>query len=123
MNIRLILVLQGWFMIHRSDLHKELMRLALDPDAISHPPPTIRLGARITAINFDSEHPSVTTSSGEEFKFDLVLGADGIKVQGKHSTSHYVTEYRPENSPPSANAWSARNTTLLRLTWLPTDGC
>ncbi|KAJ7846906.1 hypothetical protein B0H13DRAFT_2406699 [Mycena leptocephala] len=70
---------QGWFMIHRSDLHKELMRLALDPDAISHPPPAIRLGARITAINFDSEHPSVTTSSGEEFKFDLVLGADGIK--------------------------------------------
>ncbi|KAF7360732.1 FAD/NAD(P)-binding domain-containing protein [Mycena venus] len=70
---------QGYFMIHRVDLHKEMMRLALDPDAIGLPPATIRLGAPIRAVNFDSERPSVITSSGEEFKFDLILGTDGIK--------------------------------------------
>jgi salicylate hydroxylase len=73
--------LQGWFMIHRVDLHKEVMRLALDPGALANPPAVIRLGAPIKAVNFDPERPSVTTVSGEEFKFDLVLGTDGIKVR------------------------------------------
>ncbi|KAJ7260306.1 hypothetical protein B0H12DRAFT_1231798 [Mycena haematopus] len=62
---------QGYFMIHRVDLHKEIMRLALDSDAITHPPAAIRLGAAIRSVNFDPEHPSVTTPNGEEFKFDL----------------------------------------------------
>ncbi|KAJ7224023.1 hypothetical protein B0H12DRAFT_286170 [Mycena haematopus] len=70
---------QGWFMIHRVDIHKEIMRLALDPAALAQAPATIRLGAPIKAVNFDPERPSVTTSAGEEFTFDLVLGTDGIK--------------------------------------------
>ncbi|KAF9036969.1 FAD/NAD(P)-binding domain-containing protein [Hymenopellis radicata] len=70
---------QGYFMIHRVDLHKEIMRLALDSDAIAQPPAAIRLGAAIRSVNFDPKHPSVTTSNGEEFKFDLVFGTDGIK--------------------------------------------
>ncbi|KAJ6563878.1 hypothetical protein B0H19DRAFT_73365 [Mycena capillaripes] len=53
----------GYFMAHRVDLHKELMRVALDP----------------TTIDFDSERPRVMTSNGEKFEFDLVLGTDGIK--------------------------------------------
>jgi 2-polyprenyl-6-methoxyphenol hydroxylase-like FAD-dependent oxidoreductase len=56
------------------------MHLALDADAHALPPASIRLGSPITAVNFDPENPSVTTSSGEEFKFDLILGTDGIKV-------------------------------------------
>ncbi|KAJ7589123.1 FAD/NAD(P)-binding domain-containing protein [Mycena floridula] len=70
---------QGWFMIHRVDLHKELMRLALDLDANDFPPAAIRLGTPIRGVDFDSKHPSVTTLSGEEFKYDLILGTDGIK--------------------------------------------
>ncbi|KAF7368638.1 FAD/NAD(P)-binding domain-containing protein [Mycena venus] len=70
---------QGYFMIHRVDLHKELMRMALEPNAIAFPPATIRLGAPIRTVDFDSDRPSVTTSTGEEFNFDLVLGTDGIK--------------------------------------------
>ncbi|KAK7039840.1 FAD/NAD(P)-binding domain-containing protein [Favolaschia claudopus] len=70
---------QGYYMVHRVDLHKEMMRLALAPDAMTLPPATVRLGAAIKEINFDTEHPSVTTSTGEQHKFDLVLGTDGIR--------------------------------------------
>ncbi|KAJ6452079.1 hypothetical protein C8R45DRAFT_1124108 [Mycena sanguinolenta] len=70
---------QGWFMIHRVDLHREVMRLALDPAALAQAPATIRLGTPIKAVNFDPERPSVITLAEEECTFDLVLGADGIK--------------------------------------------
>ncbi|KAK7042713.1 FAD/NAD(P)-binding domain-containing protein [Favolaschia claudopus] len=70
---------QGWFCIHRVDMHKEIMRLALDRNAMSLPPASIRLGAAIKSVNFDPARPSVTTTDGKEYTFDLVLGADGIK--------------------------------------------
>ncbi|KAF7350625.1 FAD/NAD(P)-binding domain-containing protein [Mycena sanguinolenta] len=70
---------QGWFMIHRVDLHKEIMRLALDPAALAQAPATIRLGTPIKAVNFDPKRPSVITEAEEECTFDLVLGTDGIK--------------------------------------------
>jgi hypothetical protein len=50
---------QGWFLIYRVDLHKEIMRVALDSDAMGLPPAVIRLGAPIKAVNFDSARPSV----------------------------------------------------------------
>ncbi|KAJ7164761.1 FAD/NAD(P)-binding domain-containing protein [Mycena crocata] len=70
---------QGWFMMHRVDIHKELMRLVLDPDADSFPPVAIRLGTPIKTVDFDAKRPSVTSTSGEDLKYDLILGADGIK--------------------------------------------
>ncbi|KAJ7167022.1 hypothetical protein C8R46DRAFT_1272218 [Mycena filopes] len=70
---------EGWLMMHRVDIHKELMRVALDPDADEFPPATIRLGKYITAIDFDPARPALTTADGAHHKFDLVLGADGIK--------------------------------------------
>ncbi|KAJ7030247.1 hypothetical protein C8F04DRAFT_735005 [Mycena alexandri] len=70
---------EGWLMMHRVDIHKELMRLALDPGTDVSTPAIIRLGKHISAIDFDSERPSLTTLGGEEFKFDLILGTDGIK--------------------------------------------
>ncbi|KAJ7585345.1 FAD/NAD(P)-binding domain-containing protein, partial [Mycena floridula] len=71
---------QGWLQIHRVDLHKELMRLALDSDAdAKFPPAVVRLGTPIKAVDFNSRNPSVTTSSGEAFECDLILGSDGIK--------------------------------------------
>ncbi|KAJ7878847.1 hypothetical protein B0H14DRAFT_3858738 [Mycena olivaceomarginata] len=91
---------QGYFMAHRVDLHKELMRLALDSDALTFPPASIRLGAPIKAVDFDSERPSVTTSSGEEFKFDLVLGTDGIKSTVRECM--VGTDY---NGPPTQLAF------------------
>jgi hypothetical protein len=108
-------------MAHRVDLHKELMRLALDSDALTFPPASIRLGAPIKAVDFDSERPSVTTSSGEEFKFDLVLGTDGIKVFPSY-THIPLNITDPQNSPLSANAWSGPITTRPRLSWPSTDG-
>ncbi|KAF8153527.1 FAD/NAD(P)-binding domain-containing protein [Mycena galopus ATCC 62051] len=70
---------QGWFMVHRVDIHKEVMRLALDPDAFTLPPAAIHLGTPIKAVNFDPKRPSVTASNGEKFEFDLIFGTDGIK--------------------------------------------
>ncbi|KAJ7803030.1 FAD/NAD(P)-binding domain-containing protein, partial [Mycena leptocephala] len=87
---------QGWLTFHRVDLHKELMHLALDADAHALPPASIRLGSPITAVNFDPENPSVTTFSGEEFKFDLILGTDGIK-----STIRTCMVGAEHDAPPS----------------------
>ncbi|KAJ7167013.1 hypothetical protein C8R46DRAFT_1095765 [Mycena filopes] len=70
---------QGWLMMHRVDIHKELMRLALDVDADGPPPANIRLGSHITAIAFDTTRPALTTADGAHHKFDLILGTDGIK--------------------------------------------
>ncbi|KAJ7729966.1 hypothetical protein B0H16DRAFT_1330197 [Mycena metata] len=91
---------EGWLMMHRVDVHKELMRLALEPDTDALPPAIIRLGKHIEAISFDAEHPSLTIAGGEEFKFDLILGADGIKSTVRRCV--IGTEYE---APPSLMAF------------------
>ena len=80
-------------------------------------------GTRITVVKFDSDCPSVITASGEEFRFDLVLGADGIKVQ-REKRLHFsiLIISTSSNSQLSANVWSAQNTTLPSLIRGYTDG-
>ncbi|KAF8145361.1 hypothetical protein K438DRAFT_1630232 [Mycena galopus ATCC 62051] len=115
----LMLVWQGYFMIHRVDLHKEMMRLALDPDAITLPPATIRLGASIRSVNFDHERPSVTTLTGEELKFDLILGTDGIKSTVRKCM--IGTEY---DAPPTQLAfyrWMIDLKKNPELSWIRDD--
>ncbi|KAJ7717288.1 hypothetical protein B0H16DRAFT_1388268, partial [Mycena metata] len=91
---------EGWLMMHRVDIHKELMRLALEPDTDALPPAIIRLGKHIEVISFDAERPSLTIAGGEEFKFDLILGADGIKSTVRRCM--IGTEYE---APPSLMAF------------------
>ncbi|KAI0820847.1 FAD/NAD-P-binding domain-containing protein [Trametes gibbosa] len=64
-----------YYHIHRADLHKLLFDLAA-------PFMDLRLQSLVVAV--DPETPSVTLSSGEVIKGDLIIGADGVKstVQG-----------------------------------------
>ncbi|KAJ7328080.1 hypothetical protein DFH08DRAFT_1026211 [Mycena albidolilacea] len=107
---------QGWFMIHRVDLHKEVMRVALDPGALANPPAVIRLSAPIEAVNFDPERPSVTTVSGEEFKFDLVLGTDGIKSTVRRLM--VGAEYEPPATQFGFYRWMVDLKAHPELLWL-----
>ncbi|KAJ6486506.1 FAD/NAD(P)-binding domain-containing protein [Mycena vitilis] len=109
---------EGWYMAHRVDLHKELMRLALDPDVHAHPAAVVRLGTPITEIDF-SEHPSVTASTGEEFKFDLVVGADGIKSTVR---SRMVGgEYDAPSGPRAFYRWMLDLRKNPELAWIRDD--
>ncbi|KAJ6586093.1 hypothetical protein B0H19DRAFT_1369103 [Mycena capillaripes] len=110
---------QGWFMIHRVDLHKELMRLALDPRPDAHPPANIRLGTSVSTVNFDPERPSVTASSGEEFKFDLILGADGIKSTVRKCM--VGAEHDPPAGPMAFYRWMVDLKQHPELSWLRDD--
>ncbi|KAJ7499847.1 FAD/NAD(P)-binding domain-containing protein [Mycena latifolia] len=59
---------------HRSDLYKELKRLAMDEG--QGPPAKLHLGSKVVAC--DAEEGTITLNSGEIVRADIVLGADGI---------------------------------------------
>lgn len=58
-------------------MHKELLKLAtLETDTIVYPPARIHLGAVITHI--DIENATIELSTGEIYRGDLLIGADGL---------------------------------------------
>lgn len=67
--------------VHRVDLHKELLRLALDTTTDHHstPPANIQYGSPIT--NVDALNGKVHLTDGSIHSADLLIAADGI-----HST-------------------------------------
>ncbi|KAJ7614784.1 hypothetical protein FB45DRAFT_936058 [Roridomyces roridus] len=67
----------GW-LVHRSDLHDELKRLATNEDGVG-PPVTLHLGMPVTSC--DPIEGVLTLDNGETRHGDLIIGADGI-----HST-------------------------------------
>ncbi|KAJ6566142.1 hypothetical protein B0H19DRAFT_1137049 [Mycena capillaripes] len=107
---------QGWYMIHRVDLHKALMHLALDAGAHSFPPAVIRLGTPISTVNFDSTCPSVTTSMGEDVGFDLILAADGIKSTVRRCM--IGAQYDAPESPMAFYRWMIDLKTNPELSWI-----
>jgi salicylate hydroxylase len=60
-----------YYLVHRADLHDGLMTAARKAGVAIH--------AKKRVVSYDFEAPSATTDSGETFKADLVIGADGIK--------------------------------------------
>ncbi|KAF8590084.1 FAD/NAD(P)-binding domain-containing protein [Ramaria rubella] len=58
-----------WYIADHADLHKMMFRLAEEAGV------TIRLGCKVTSV--DPREASVTLSSGEVIRGDLVVGADG----------------------------------------------
>ncbi|KAK7042728.1 FAD/NAD(P)-binding domain-containing protein [Favolaschia claudopus] len=110
---------QGWFCAHRVDIHKEVMRLALDNAAMPSLPASMRLGAPIATVKFDPARPSVTTTQGDEFTFDLVLGTDGIK-----STVRKCMLGPSYTAPPTSFAfyrWMIDLAEHPELTWIRDD--
>ncbi|KAJ7703920.1 hypothetical protein B0H17DRAFT_884087, partial [Mycena rosella] len=59
---------------HRSDVHNELMRLAVG--AGDGPPVQLHLGSRV--LECDVENGTVTLGNGDTIHADLVIGADGL---------------------------------------------
>ncbi|KAJ7683664.1 FAD/NAD(P)-binding domain-containing protein [Mycena rosella] len=59
---------------HRSDVHNELMRLAVG--AGDGPPVQLHLGSRVLECDF--ENGTVTLENGDTIHADLVIGADGL---------------------------------------------
>uniref|UniRef100_A0A3G9K5C8 Hispidin-3-hydroxylase n=1 Tax=Neonothopanus nambi TaxID=71958 RepID=H3H_NEONM len=66
----------SWIMVHRVDLHNELMRVALDPGGLG-PPATLHLNHRVTFCDVDA--CTVTFTNGTTQSADLIVGADGIR--------------------------------------------
>lgn len=63
-------------LVHRSDLHAELQRLAIGPG--DGPPAVLHLGSKV--IDCEPEEGSITLTDGRVVVSDLILGADGIAV-------------------------------------------
>jgi salicylate hydroxylase len=61
-----------YYFFHRADLVKLLVATAQENERI-----TVRTGCRVVSYDFDA--PSVTSSTGEVIKADLVVAAGGIK--------------------------------------------
>ncbi|KAJ7831960.1 FAD/NAD(P)-binding domain-containing protein [Mycena leptocephala] len=61
-------------LVHRSDLHAELQRLAIGPG--DGPPAVLHLGSKV--IDCEPEDGSITLIDGRVVVSDLILGADGI---------------------------------------------
>ncbi|KAI1400886.1 salicylate hydroxylase [Hypoxylon fuscum] len=60
-----------YYLVHRADLHEALLTAARNAG--------VEVLNQKRVISFDFEAPSATTQSGEVFRGDLVIGADGIK--------------------------------------------
>ena len=61
-----------YYHIHRADFHRLLLDLAL-------PFAKLRLNSTVVDVDPTSPTPSVSLSSGEILKADLIIGADGVK--------------------------------------------
>ncbi|CAK5268263.1 unnamed protein product [Mycena citricolor] len=80
-------------LVHRSDLHEELKRVALSPDG-NGPPVHIRLGCKV--VSCEPEAGIVVLDSGETIAADLVIGADGLQsVIRSHVLGH------PQDAEPT----------------------
>ena len=70
--------LQPSYLVHRVDLHSELRRLAIETDG-SGQPCQLHLATPVKAC--DAIGGTITLSSGEHIKADVILATDGIQVR------------------------------------------
>jgi salicylate hydroxylase len=64
-----------WYLCHRVDLHNELKHLAFSTEGAG-PPAKLHLSSKVASV--DPEKGEITLVSGQVFKGDLIIGADGI---------------------------------------------
>ena len=69
-----------WLLIHRIDLHRELKRLAMDPEG-EGPVPELLLGCKV--VDVDVESGVVKLEDSRTFESDVVVGADGNHSFGR----------------------------------------
>ncbi|KLP21054.1 Uncharacterized protein LW94_9580 [Fusarium fujikuroi] len=89
---------EPWWYFSRKDVHAELKRAALSVDG-SGITPRLKTGAHVERV--DSKTGSVFLKSGDSFKADLIIGADGIRSASGNSvfgrletTSEGLSAYR-----------------------------
>ncbi|KAJ7870428.1 hypothetical protein B0H13DRAFT_2556265 [Mycena leptocephala] len=63
-------------LVHRTDLHDELRRLALGPG--EGPPATLHLSSRV--VECDTEKAVLKLANGNTIETDVIIGADGIST-------------------------------------------
>ena len=69
-----------WYLLHRVDLHSELLRLARLPEGESPGVPVkIRLDAEVSEAT-DMETATIRLKNGDEVKKDFIVAADGVHV-------------------------------------------
>jgi hypothetical protein len=66
-----------WFLFHRVDLHKELMRLVSEPRPHTSATAKIHLLSEIVDLDLEG---NLTMADGTRLNKDLVIVADGIRV-------------------------------------------
>lgn len=83
MGLRSLLTvnLEQNLLVHRSDLHSELQRLAVGPG--NGPPAVLHLSSKV--IDCDPDEGLLTLGDGRVISSDLILGADGIAVRWQTS--------------------------------------
>lgn len=77
-----------YYHIHRADFHKLLFD-------ITSPHVTLRLSSTVVKCDPGPESPSVTLSTGEVIKADLIIGADGVKSFVQQVVMGEATEATP----------------------------
>ncbi|EWZ48885.1 hypothetical protein BFJ70_g7899 [Fusarium oxysporum] len=73
---------EPWWYFSRKDVHAELKRAALSADGLGTTP-RLKTGAHVERV--DSKTGSVFLKSGESYKADLIIGADGIRSASGNS--------------------------------------
>ncbi|KAG7433601.1 FAD-dependent monooxygenase OpS4 [Fusarium oxysporum f. sp. raphani] len=73
---------EPWWYFSRKDIHAELKRAALSADGLGTTP-RLKTGAHVERV--DSKTGSVFLKSGESYKADLIIGADGIRSASGNS--------------------------------------
>ncbi|KAG7417484.1 hypothetical protein LZL87_012246 [Fusarium oxysporum] len=73
---------EPWWYFSRKDVHAELKRAALSADGLGTTP-RLQTGAHVERV--DSKTGSVFLKSGESYKADVIIGADGIRSASGNS--------------------------------------
>lgn len=79
-----------WYLLHRVDLHSELLRLSQLPEGKGIGVPVkIRLGAEVIEAT-DIETATIQLRNGEEIKKDFIVAADGVHVSSIPSSEFMI---------------------------------
>lgn len=85
-----------YYHIHRADFHRMVYDLVCDAPGVE-----FRLNSTVKSVNPDPQGsgPSVTLTTGEEIRGDLIIGADGVK-----SLLRQVVIGKPDSPVPTGDA-------------------
>ena len=85
-----------YYHVHRADLHRILVDLALHDTDTDTAGVTLRLGARVMSVDPDADTPSLTLASGEELSADVIIGADGVFMPMLLCRKHFLEKSQTE---------------------------